>query len=44
MRDRPRGNSKSYKSSVLSGNVRAVERDQKMQVKKVPRRKGARRR
>ena len=44
MRDRPRGNSKSRKSSVSSGNARTVERDQRIQVKRVPRRKGARRR
>ena len=44
MRDRPRGNSKSRKPSVSSGNVRTVERDQRMQVMRVSRRKGARRR
>ncbi|MFQ7308017.1 MAG: hypothetical protein ACLROY_05285 [Mediterraneibacter sp.] len=44
MRDRPRGSRKSRKSSVLSGNVRTVERDQRMQAMRVSRRKGARRR
>lgn len=44
MRDRPRGNSKNLKSSVSSGNVRIVERDQRMQMMRVSHRKGARRR
>lgn len=44
MRDRPRGNSKGLKPSVSSGNVRTAERDQRMQMMKVSRRKGARRR
>lgn len=44
MRDRPRGSSKSLKSSVSSGNVRTVERDRRMQVMRVSRRKGARKR
>lgn len=44
MKDRPRGNSNSRKPSVSSWNVRTAERGQKMQMLKVPRRKGARRR
>lgn len=44
MRDRPRGNSNSRKPSVSSGNVRTAERGQRMQVMRVSRRKGARRR
>lgn len=38
MRDSLRGNSKSFKSSVSSGNVRTVERDRRMQMMRVPRR------
>lgn len=44
MRDRPRGYSNSRKSSVPSMNVRTAERERRMQVMGVPRRKGARKR
>ena len=44
MKDRPRGNKDGRRNADLSRNVRTVERDQRLQLMQVSRRKGARRR
>lgn len=44
MRDRPRGNKDGRRNADPSRNVRTVERDQRLQLMQVSRRKGARRR